>query len=173
MKTRIILSALALLLLSACGRRLDPETQALAEESGVICLVRVKDVEPGDGYCILKCQVREDYLGNLTKWGRDLNADNFPPSYLYVLVEGELDLENSQQKSKNTLALTLFLKHDPEERVYSISRWGEFRVFLSAGKNALRWGGPVDAEGLRLRDALRAYGKAHSREPVKNGVYGW
>ena len=169
-----VLLFLLMFFLHGCGEKtLDADTLALAEESDVICLVRVVDAEPGDGYCICKCQVRADYLGNLTRWGMDLNPNNFPPSYLYVRVEGLLDVEDFWPKSKNSLAMTLFLKPDPEERVYAVSRWGEFRVFLPAGRKALRWGGNVDAEGLRLQDALRAYGKTHPGEPVGYGIYGW
>ena len=49
--------------------------------------------------------------------------------------------------------LTLFLK---------LSADGS--TFIPAGENALRWGGPTDAAGVRLREALRAYGNKHPRE---------
>ena len=37
-------------------------------------------------------------------------------------------------------------------------------TFVPAGENALRWGSPTDAAGIRLREALRVYGNKHPRE---------
>ena len=172
MKIRLILLALALtLLLTSCTKRLDPETLALAEESDIICLARIRHVDngpdvytvPGSGYCIFKCQVEADYLGNLTPWS----------SNLYVLLNGaDLDMDAYRDKTMGTMQVFLFLKHDPEDAVYHAPRWGEFRVFLPAGKNALRCG-IVDGVGLRLQDALWEYGKNHPGEKITGGIYNW
>ncbi len=173
MKIRLIVLALALvLLLTSCGGRLDPETLALAEESDIICLARIRHVDnapniyrvPGSGYCIFKCQVEADYLGNLTPWS----------SNLYVLLNGaDLDMDAYRDKTKGIFQVFLFLKHDPEDAVYHVRGWGEFRVFVPAGKNAIRWGGILDGKGLRLQDALRAYGKQHPGEKITRGIYNW
>ncbi len=160
------------LLFSGCGRRLDPETLALAEESDIICLAYIGSAEAfpetGDGYCILACQVREDYLGSRTEGRR-----------IFVLLEGaDLDMDAYRDgfkgKTKYTGQVILFLKYDPEDTVYHghWSTWPrEFRVFVPAGKNALRWGGIVDAAGLRLREALWAYGKTRPGEKITRGIY--
>ena len=172
---KICLILALLLLLPGCGRTLDAETLALAEESDIICLARISPVDngpdvysvPGSGYCIIKCQVQADYLGNLTPWS----------SNLYVLLnEADLDADAYRDylrdKTKGTMQVFLFLKHDPEDAVYHAPRWGEFRAFVPAGKNALRCG-IVDGAGLRLQDALRAYGKDHPGEKITSGVYRW
>ena len=175
---KICLILALLLLLPGCGRTLDAETLALAEESDIVCLARIAAAEafpePEDGgycegYCILKCWVKTDYLRNLKEG-----------SFIYVLLEGaDLDMsayrDRFRGKTKYSGALILFLKHDPEDTVYHGHRplRGEFRVFVPAGRNAVCWGGDVDAEGLRLQEALRTYGKAHPREPVEKGVYEW
>ncbi len=160
------------LLFSACGKRLDEETLALAEESDIVCLAHIGTAEAfpetGGGYCILECQVREDYLGSRTEWRR-----------IFVLLEGaDLDMDAYRDgfkgKTKYSGQVILFLKYDPEDTVYHghWSHWPrEFRAFVPAGKNALRWGGIVDAEGLRLQEALRAYGKEHPRGKYTSGIY--
>ena len=149
-----------LLLLPGCGRTLDAETTALIEASDAVCLAAVKDVEvvpapesSGRGY-IMTCQVKEDYLGSLTKINAIGTILYWRPEVL--LTEEEFRAFGAEYRKRfpadGNTELTLFLK---------LSADGV--TFVPAGENALRWGRPSDAAGVRLREALRAYGNKHPR----------
>ena len=146
-----------LLLLPGCGRTLDAETTALIEASDAVCLAAVKDVEvvpapesSGRGYIM-----KEDYLGSLTKINAIGTILYWRPEVL--LTEEEFRAFGAEYRKRfpadGNTELTLFLK---------LSADGV--TFVPAGENALRWGGPSDAAGVRLREALRAYGNKHPRE---------
>jgi len=152
---------LLFLLLPGCGRKLDPETLALAEASDAVCLAAMKDVEvipapegSGRDY-LLTCRVKEDYLGSLTVINEIGTVLYWRPEILLTEEEfrafGAAYRERSQPGGNTEL--TLFLK---------LSADGS--TFIPAGENALRWGGHTDAAGVRLREALRAYGNKHPRE---------
>ena len=157
---RLLFVLLVLLLLSGCGRTLDADTQALIEASDAVCLAKMQDVRRipapvGDGWAyLLTCRVEEDYLGSLTKY-EDEAILSWRPEVLLTEAEfrafGEA-FRRRWQPSGNT-ELTLFLK---------LSADGV--TFVPAGENALRWGGPTDAAGIRFREVLRAYGNKHPRE---------
>ena len=156
---------LLLLFLPGCGQKtLDAETAALAEASDAVCLVclaAMKDVEvipapegSGRDY-LLTCRVKEDYLGSLTKTDKNGTVLYWRPEVL--LTEEEFQAFGAAYRERSqpggNTELTLFLK---------LSADGS--TFIPAGENALRWSGPSDAAGIRLRDALRAYGNKHPRE---------
>ena len=153
---------LLLLFLPGCGRKPDADTLALIEASDAVCLARVWDIQripapKGEGWAwLLTCRVKQDYLGSLTKeQGEGEAVLYWRPEVLLTeeefLAFGEKYRE-SWQPGGNT-ELTLFLK---------LSADGV--TFVPAGENALRWGGPSDAAGVRLREALRTYGNKHPRE---------
>ena len=151
---------LLLLFLPGCGKAPDAETTALIEASDAVCLAKMQDVRripapEGDGWAyLLTCRVEEDYLGSLTKY-EDEAILFWRPEVLLTEAEfrafGEA-FRRRWQPSGNT-ELTLFLK---------LSADGV--TFVPAGENALRWGSPTDAAGIRLREALRVYGNKHPRE---------
>ena len=155
---------LLFLLLPGCGRKLDPETLALADASDAVCLVclaAMKDVEvipapegSGRDY-LLTCRVKQDYLGSLTKINEIGTILYWRPEVL--LTEEEFQAFGAAYRERSqpggNTELTLFLK---------LSADGS--TFIPAGENALRWGGPSDAAGIRLREALRAYGNKRPRE---------
>ena len=153
---------LLLLFLPGCGQKtLDAETAALADASDAVCLAAMKDVEvipapegSGRDY-LLTCRVKEDYLGSLTKTQENGTVLYWRPEILLTEEEfrafGAAYRERSQWGGNTELTLFLKLSEDGV-------------AFVLAGENALRWSGPSDAAGIRLRDALRAYGNKHPRE---------
>lgn len=152
---------LLFLLLPGCGRKLDPETLALIEASDAVCLAAMKDVEvipapegSGRDY-LLTCRVKEDYLGSLTVINEIGTILYWRPEVLLTEEEYRAFVPEYRERSRpgGNTELTLFLK---------LSEDGV--TFVLAGENALRWSGPSDAAGIRLRDALRAYGNKHPRE---------
>ena len=152
---------LLLLFLPGCGHKTsDTETLALIEASDAVCLAKMQDVRRipapvGDGWAyLLTCRVEEDYLGSLTKY-EDEAILFWRPEVLLTEAEfrafGEA-FRRRWQPGGNT-ELTLFLKLS-----------GDGSTFIPAGENALSWGGPTDAAGIRFREVLRAYGNKHPRE---------
>ncbi|MBR5701385.1 MAG: hypothetical protein IKX47_02875 [Oscillospiraceae bacterium] len=163
---RLLFVLLVLLLLPGCGKKTDAATTALLEASDAVCLAAVKDVEivpapegSGKGY-IMTCQVKEDYLGSLTKINAIGTILYWRPEVL--LTEEEFRAFGAEYRERfpadGNTELTLFLK---------LSEDGV--TFVPAGENALRWGSPRDAAGVRLREALRAYGNKHPREWLELG----
>ena len=163
---RLLFVLLVLLLLPGCGKTPDAETTALLEASDAVCLAAVKDVEivpapegSGRGY-IMTCQVKEDYLGSLTKINAIGTILYWRPEVL--LTEEEFRAFGAEYRKRfpadGNTELTLFLK---------LSADGV--IFVPAGENALRWGRPSDVAGVRLREALRAYGNKHPREWLELG----
>lgn len=157
---------LLLLLLPGCGRKLDPETLALIEGSDAVCLASVRDIqripapeEEGWAY-LLTCRVKQDYLGSLTKINAIGTILYWRPEVL--LTEEEFRAFGAEYRKRfpadGNTELTLFLK---------LSADGV--TFVPAGENALRWGRPSDVAGVRLREALRAYGNKHPREWLELG----
>lgn len=163
----VLLVLLVLHLLPGCaGKAPDAATTALLEASDAVCLAAVKDVEvvpapesSGRGY-IMTCQVKEDYLGSLTKINAIGTILYWRPEVL--LTEEEFRAFGAEYRERfpadGNTELTLFLK---------LSADGV--TFVPAGENALRWGRPSDAAGVRLREALRAYGNKHPREWLELG----
>ena len=159
---RFLFILLLLFLLPGCGQKApDAETTALIEASDAVCLAAVKDVEvvpapesSGRGY-IMTCKVKEDYLGSLTKINAIGTILYWRPEVL--LTEEEFRAFGAEYRERipadGNTELTLFLKLS-----------GDGSTFIPAGENALRWGSPTDAAGIRLREALRAYGKKYPRE---------
>ena len=158
---RFLFILLLLFLLPGCGQKtLDPETAALIEASDAVCLAKMQDVRripapEGDGWAyLLTCRVEEDYLGSLTKY-EDEAILFWRPEVL--LTEEECRAFGAEYRVRipadGNAELTLFLKLS-----------GDGSTFIPAGENALRWGSPTDAAGIRLREALRVYGNKHPRE---------
>ena len=152
--------------LHGCGKKeLDDATRSLAEKSDAVCLVTVAKAEPRFSYdgtrvqSLLKCLVRTDYLGNLTKRGQDLNGQD--RRYVCVLVEDTQDRLTDMPNAGE--GLLLFLKKTEDH-----DGWGygheQFYVPLSLRRE------PADTAGLRLLEALREYGKRHPRERSENAV---
>ena len=157
---------LLLLFFPGCGKTPDAETLALLEASDAVCLAEVKDVEKlpapeGDGRLyLMTCRVKEDYLGSLTKINAIGTILYWRPEVL--LTEEEFRAFGAEYRKRfpadGNTELTLFLK---------LSADGV--TFVPAGENALRWGRPSDVAGVRLREALRAYGNKHPREWLELG----
>ncbi len=158
---RFLFILLLLFLLPGCGQKApDAETTALIEASDAVCLAKMQDVRripapEGDGWAyLLTCRVEEDYLGSLTKY-EDEAILFWRPEVL--LTEEEFRAFGAEYRERipadGNTELTLFLK---------LSADGS--TFIPAGENALRWGSPTDAAGIRLREALRVYGNKHPRE---------
>ncbi|MBR3556882.1 MAG: hypothetical protein IKN89_13315 [Oscillospiraceae bacterium] len=152
---------LIVLLLPGCGRKLDPETLALIEASDAVCLASVRDIrripapeEEGWAY-LLTCRVKEDYLGSLTVINEIGTILYWRPEVLLTEEEYRAFVPEYRERSRpgGNTELTLFLK---------LSEDGV--TFVPAGENALRWGGPSDTAGIRLREALQAYGNKHPQE---------
>ena len=177
MKTNRILPLLLLVLtlfLSACGKRLDAETQALAEASDAVCWVRAAEktfvpVPEGlegnwqtasngeHGGNLMECMLMEDFFGNLT-------PDSMP-NRVFVLLDRDqysLMLYSPQKKRKNCF---LYLDLIPGYSRRAVNWEGveeEYPVFTV---RSIRWE-TLDRECLRRMEALRAYGKAHPRELI-------
>ena len=144
--------------LHGCGRAPDPETLALAEASDAVCLAEVKAVKrvsapEGEAY-LMTCRVKEDYLGSLTRAGYEGAKFFWRPEVLLTEEEYRRYMAEYRERTANgNTELTLFLKLSAEGS-----------TFIPAGEKALRWGGPKDAQGLRLREALWNYGREHPRD---------
>ena len=173
----LLLLVLALLL-SACGKRLDAETQALAEASDAVCWVRTgektfvpvpeelegnwRTASNGEhwGY-LMECMLMEDFFGNLTPDGM--------PNRVFVLLDRDqysLKLYSPQKKGKN---LFLYLDLIPGYSRRAVNWEGveeRYPVFTARG---IRWE-TLDRECLRRMKALRAYGKAHPRELIPHAA---
>jgi hypothetical protein len=158
---RLLFVLLVLHLLPGCGQKApDAETTALIEASDAVCLAKMQDVRripapEGDGWAyLLTCRVEEDYLGSLTKYEEEAILFWRPE---VLLTEEEFRAFGAEYRKRfpadGNTELTLFLK---------LSADGV--TFVPAGENALRWGSPTDAAGIRLREALRVYGNKHPRE---------
>ena len=158
---RFLFILLLLFLLPGCGQKApDAETTALIEASDAVCLAKMQDVRripapEGDGWAyLLTCRVEEDYLGSLTKYEEEAILFWRPE---VLLTEEEFRAFGAEYRERipadGNTELTLFLK---------LSADGV--TFVPAGENALRWGSPTDAAGIRLREALRVYGNKHPRE---------
>ncbi len=159
MKRSVLVVALALtlvLLLTSCGKRLDAETLALAEESDAVCRVEAKlYTYPYGDTVVLECRVKEDYLGNISTRGQDLNWYD----RVYVYVEVEEEWYTAMRKEYYGHDLILFL--DLREEEYRDGRWHLF--VLHGGEGSIRIEGR-DAAGVRYLEALGDYGKKHPRE---------
>ena len=158
------------LCLSGCGRTLDPETLALIEASDAVCRVGAKlwSYSYQGDMAILECRVKEDYLGNISTRGRDLNS--YDRVTVYVMVDE--DWYDSVRKEYYGYDLILFL--DLWEEEYQGGRWDLF--VPHGGEESIRREGR-DAAGVRYMEALRAYGKKHPREaeswtfPYPEGIW--
>ena len=144
-------------LLPGCGRKgLDPETLALMEDSDAVCRATAHLwSDSGQGEAILECRVVEDYLGNISTRGQDLNR--YDRVIVYVMVDE--DWYDWVRKEYYGHDLILFL--DLREEEYKGGKWDLF--VPHGGEGSLRPEG-WDAEGIRYLEALRAYGKKHPRE---------
>ena len=159
MKTRHILLVLFLalaLLLPGCGKTLDAETLALMEASDAMCRVEAKlYTYPYGDTVVLECRVKEDYLGNISTRGQDLNWYD----RVYVYVEVEEEWYTAMRKEYYGYDLILFL--DLLEEEY---RGGKWNLFVPhGGEESIRLEGR-DGAGIRYMEALSAYGKKHPRE---------
>ena len=162
MKTRRILAlflALALLL-HGCGEKtLDAETLALMEASDAVCRVEARLYTYSNGDVVMECRVKEDYLGNISTRGQDLNFYD----RVYVYVEVDEAWYTAMRKEYYGHDLILFL--DLREEEYRDSRWHLF--VPHGGEGSIRFEGR-DGAGLRYLEALGDYGKKHPR-----GEEGW
>lgn len=183
MKTRTIALFLAFaLLLTGCGRSLDPETLALAEASEAACWVRVmerKRVPIPEGVegnwstatdgtqwgYLAECMLMEDFFDNLAPDGM--------PNRVFVLLDRDqypLEVYSSRHKGKS---LFLYLNLIPGY-TQGVEYWNgmddvveaEYPVFTACG---IRWE-TLDRECLRRMEALRAYGKAHPRDLIPHAA---
>ena len=171
MKVNRILLVLLLapaLLLSGCGRSLDPETQAMAEKSDAICVVKVSSVEEGQADWVgtgkdrlLRCMLYTDFLGNLTELGISLNQNN--QRSILVLLEGEEELPGPGSM------LLLFLNVLPGYTWREPLSGRERLVFVPCGTaGVLR--DPYSRENQSLLEAVRRFGRAHPRELIENAA---
>ena len=189
MKTRRTILALFLaltLLLSACGRRLDDETQALAEACDAVCMgkvlkfemvpypegtdldLRCVELEDGSRWAMLvKLRLTADFLGNLTPLGPGLGTS----SYWYIFVLADADWYNRTMPPHGKPERILFLDIVP-----GLTHWDsymgaedDYLVFAPHSAESVRWR-TDDGEGIRFIEALRAYGKAHPRELIPHGA---
>ena len=171
MKVNRILLVLCLvlaLLLSGCGRSLDPETQAMAEKSDAICVVQVSSVEEGQADWVgsgkdrlLRCMLYTDFLGNLTERGISLNQNN--QRSIFVLVDGEADVPGPGS------VLLLFLNVLPGYTWREPMSGRERLVFVPCGTAGVRRE-PYDRKNQRLLEAVRLYGKKHPRELMEHAA---
>lgn len=171
MKVNRILLVLCLvlaLLLSGCGRSLDPETQAMAEKSDAICVVKVSSVEEGQANWVgtgkgrlLKCMLYADFLGNLTELGISLNVNK--SRSIFVLLDGEEDVPGPGSE------LLLFLNVLPGYTVREPLSGRERLAFVPCGTAGVRRE-PYSRENQRLLEAVRLYGRAHPRELLENAT---
>ena len=162
----LVLLLASALLLSGCGRSLDPETQAMAEKSDAICVVQVSSVEEGQADWVgsgkgrlLRCVVYTDFLGNLTERGTSLNQNN--QRSIFVLVDGEEDVPGPGS------VLLLFLNVLPGYTWREPLSGRERLVFVPCGTAGVRRE-PYSQENQRLLEAVRRFGKAHPRELLEN-----
>lgn len=180
MKTRWVLLLLLLipsLLLPGCGQRgLDAETQALAEASDAVCMVqfRVTElVQAPDGLegnwqttqdgtkwaHLLTFRLTADFFGNLTSRGIFFKGSC---GYIYILADLDLYREIMSSKSQDLLLFLDILPGYTHQPGYANRKYLVFRVHGpdGAGKKI------TDKNGLRLLDALRAYGKDNPRKLI-------
>ena len=162
----LVLCLVLALLLSGCGRSLDPETQAMAEKSDAICVVQVSSVEEGQADWVgtgkgrlLRCMLYTDFLGNLTERGTSLNQNN--QRSIFVLVDGEEDVPGPGS------VLLLFLNVLPGYTWREPLSGRERLVFVPCGTAGVRRE-PYSRENQRLLEAVRRFGKAHPRELLEN-----
>ena len=163
----LVLVFLLQFLLHGCGAKaLDPETQAMAEKSDAICVVKVSSVEEGQASWVgagkgrlLRCVLRTDFLGNLTELGISLNQNN--QRSILVLVEGEEELPGPGSM------LLLFLNVLPGYTWREPLSGRERLVFVPCGTAGVRRE-PYSQENQRLLEAVRRFGKAHPRELLEN-----
>ncbi len=181
MKTNRILPILLLVLtlfLSACGKRLDAETQALAEASDAVCWVRAAEktfvpvpeglegnwqtASNGEHWGnLMECMLMEDYFGNLT-------PDSMP-NRVFVLLDRDqysLMLYSPEKKRKNCF---LYLDLIPGYSRRAMNWEGEEEEYPVFTARSIRWE-TLDRECLRRMEALRAYGKAHPRELIPHAA---
>ena len=171
MKVNRILLVLCLvlaLLLSGCGRSLDPETQAMAEKSDAICVVQISSVEEGQADWVgtgkgrlLRCMLYTDFLGNLTERGTSLNQNN--QRSIFVLVDGEEDVPGPGN------VLLLFLNVLPGYTWQEPMSGRERLVFVPCGTAGVRRE-PYDRKNQRLLEAVRLYGRKHPRELMEHAA---
>ena len=158
MKRSVLVAALALalaLLLPGCGKTLDADTMALMEASDAVCRVEAKLYTYSNGDVVMECRVKEDYLGNISTRGQDLNFYD----RVYVYVEVEEAWYTAMRKEYYGHDLILFL--DLREEEYRDGRWHLF--VPHGGEGSIRFEGR-DGAGLRYLEALGDYGKKHPRE---------
>ena len=164
----LVLLLASALLLSGCGRSLDPETQAMAEKSDAICVVQVSSVEEGQADWVgsgkdrlLRCMLYTDFLGNLTERGTSLNQNN--QRSIFVLVDGEEDVPGPGS------VLLLFLNVLPGYTWQEPMSGRERLVFVPCGtEGVLR--DPYDRKNQRLLEAVRLYGRKHPRELMEHAA---
>ena len=184
MKTRLFILtptiALALTLLSACAKPLDPETRALAEACDAVCMGRVESWEQVpcpegtdlDLYCtqrwdgsrwavLVKLRLTADFSGNLTLKGT---------SYRYIFVLMNADWHQPVPDSGKPEHI-LFLDVVPgltQRDTYSGIEY-DCPVFTPHGPEGVRWR-TGDVEGIRLIEALRAWSKSNRRELIPHAA---
>ena len=159
------------LLLSACGKRLDPETLALAEASDAVCMVRTVKTEfvpvpegmegswhtAADGTNwgnLMECSLMEDFFDNLGQAGRTARVFVLLDSGQYPQM-----LYGPQKKGK-TLFMYLNLVPGYTQRVQGWDGEEEYPVFTAG---AIRWE-TLDRKCLRRMKAIRAWGRANPRK---------
>lgn len=164
----LVLCLVLALLLSGCGRSLDPETQAMAEKSDAICVVQVSSVEEGQADWVgtgkgrlLRCMLYTDFLGNLTERGTSLNQNN--QRSIFVLVDGEEDVPGPGS------VLLLFLNVLPGYTWQEPMSGRERLVFVPCGTAGVRRE-PYDRKNQRFLEAVRLYGKKHPRELMEHAA---
>ncbi len=156
------------LLFSGCARSLDPETQAMAEKSDAICVVKVFSVEEGQASWagagkgrLLKCLLYADFLGDLTERGISLNQNHHRS--ILVFVDGEEDQPRPGSE------LLLFLNVLPGYTWQEPMIVRERLVFVPCGTAGVRRE-PYDRKNQRLLEAVRLYGKKHPRELMEHAA---
>ena len=167
----LVLVFLLQFLLHGCrANALDPETQAMAEDSDAVCFADVDtayiyshgDWEPRGDRTVLRCEVREDFLGDISTRGRDVNRNDGVIVYVAVDSDWFTRVYKPLHKQDPSLGLILFL--DLQEEDYQDGKWderGKWDLFvLHGGEENIRWE-TKDGAGLRYLEALRAYGKKH------------
>ena len=182
MKTRlfILTPTIALaLLLSGC-KRLDADTRALAEASDAVCMGRVESWEQVpcpeetdlDLYCtqrwdgsrwavLVKLRLTADFSGNLTLKGTSYR-------YIFVLMNAGWH-QPVPDSGKPERILFLDVVPGLTHRASYMGAEDDCLVFTPHNAESVRWR-TDDGEGLRLIEALRAWGRAHRRELIEHAA---
>ena len=185
-RTILALFLILALLLPGCGRKLDPDTRALAEACDAVCTGKVVSWEMipypegtnFDLYCaerpdgtrwamLVKLRLMADFYGNLTPKGTGLGAY----SYWYIFVLADADWQRRPIPPYGKPERILFLDIVP-----GLTHWDsylnaedDYLVFAPHSAESMRWR-TDDGEGIRFIEALRAYGKRNSRELIPHAA---